>query len=226
MRLNNDFKLWFDFGDMGPYHLPGHGHADALSISLFGAGRWLISDPGVYSYHNKKWRDYFRSTLAHCTACVDGKDQAIFWGPFRAAYPPKARLADWSDSHITGEHYGYCRFNEPVIHRRRVEILSENRLLITDFFNGRGSHEFAFILSFGSNAQTKIKEFLGANIKWNNGVSLLIKPIVYTADARAFIKDGWLSSDWNKKEKTCKYILMWKADVPCKNTILLQIKKK
>ena len=50
--LRNDALsyLFFDAGPMGPDHLPGHGHADALSFVLYGEGRPLIVDPGVFSY--------------------------------------------------------------------------------------------------------------------------------------------------------------------------------
>ena len=42
--------LFFDAGPMGPRAIPGHGHADALSLVLYGGGRPLIVDPGVETY--------------------------------------------------------------------------------------------------------------------------------------------------------------------------------
>jgi hypothetical protein len=107
-------------GPMGPEHLPGHGHADALSFVLYGKHEPLVVDPGVYSYHEKSWRDHFRSTKAHNTVCIDGQDQCVFWGVFRVAYPPRVRLLGWSDEHVEGQHEGYLRLKDPVVHRRLI----------------------------------------------------------------------------------------------------------
>ncbi len=124
--------LWFDCGPMGPRHLPGHGHADTLSICLYGCGRWLVADPGTVSYHDPALRNALRSTAAHATVAVDGRDQCLFWGPFRVAWPPAARIISSSALHAEGEHDGYRRLADPVTHRRRVELRGEGSWLIDD----------------------------------------------------------------------------------------------
>jgi len=63
-------------GPLGLKPLGGHGHADALSFWLSVKGQPVFIDPGTYLYHSGgKWRNYFRSTRAHNTICVDGLNQ-------------------------------------------------------------------------------------------------------------------------------------------------------
>jgi peptidoglycan/xylan/chitin deacetylase (PgdA/CDA1 family) len=60
--------------DVGPYRT-AHSHLDALQLVLFAAGRKLVVDSGLFSYENGPEKDYFRSTRAHNTVVIDGKDQ-------------------------------------------------------------------------------------------------------------------------------------------------------
>ena len=57
----------------------------------------------------------------HNTVTIDNTDPCVFWGPFRVAYPPRARLLEWSENHVMGEHEGYRRLKKPVLHRRKIE---------------------------------------------------------------------------------------------------------
>ena len=71
----NARQLTFDAGPNGG----GHGHYDLLSFELFGYGRPLISDPGLYTYDSDR-RDWAISTPAHNTISVDGLDRAALEG--------------------------------------------------------------------------------------------------------------------------------------------------
>ncbi len=79
-----------DVGPLSPPYLPPHAHADVLSFVLWAEGRPLVVDPGVVSYTGPA-RDEFRATRAHNTVEVDGVDQCVFWGDFRAAHLPRVR---------------------------------------------------------------------------------------------------------------------------------------
>src|SRR5262249_20300286 len=69
-----------------------HAHADALSFQLWVDGRPAVVDPGTYTYEAGADRDWFRSTRAHSTVAVDGRDQFELWGAFRAGRLPRVRL--------------------------------------------------------------------------------------------------------------------------------------
>jgi hypothetical protein len=222
-REDPDRYLCFDAGPMGPDHLPGHGHADALSFILCQGGRPLIIDPGVFSYHDKPWRDHFRSTSAHNTVTLDGEDQCVFWGPFRAAYPPRVRLLDWSEKHVAGEHEGYCRLRDPVIHRRRIEKRGPDEWEILDRFEGQGHHDFALTLQFSSGAHAKVEAEAGGTIQWPAGPKLAVVPVLVPSGSRARIEKGWVSPGWNLKEEAIRYVLRWRGSVPVESRLVLRM---
>ncbi len=54
-----------------------------LSFTLFSGDRELLVDPGTFVYNcAPEWRNYFRSTRAHNTVAIDGRDQAEQGGTF------------------------------------------------------------------------------------------------------------------------------------------------
>lgn len=216
--------LCFDAGPMGPEHLPGHGHADALSFVLYGNHRPLVADPGVYSYHDKPWRDYFRSTRAHNTVCIDGQDQCVFWGAFRVAYAPKVRLLGWSDDHVEGEHQGYRRLKDPVVHRRLIRKLGKGHWELLDHFEGRGVHEFALSLQLAPEARVERHGMTDAIVRWP-GLSLGISVPSPSPEMHASVEPGWVSPGWNLKTSAPRYVLQWKAKVPCDNCLILKLEE-
>jgi hypothetical protein len=52
-------------------HGGGHGHPDKLNIVMHGAGELLAVDPGSISYGAPLHREWYRTTIAHNTVCVD-----------------------------------------------------------------------------------------------------------------------------------------------------------
>jgi hypothetical protein len=225
LRWGEKGCLYFDAGPMGPSHLPGHGHADALSFSLFAGGRWLISDPGVFSYHDSSWRDHFRSTRAHNTVAIDGQDQCVFWGPFRVAYPPPARLLDWSEDFVAGEHEGYGRLRDPVVHRRCIREISTGEWEIKDSFLGRGDHDFLFNLQLAPGGHGEVTG-LNGEIRWPEGIVLRVTCLSSPPKATAGIEPGWVSPGWNLKEEAPRYVLRWKGRVPLDTRMILKATKE
>jgi uncharacterized heparinase superfamily protein len=119
-------KAIVDCGPLGYLSIAAHGHADALSIVLSIDGREILIDPGTYSYHTEPvWRAYFRGTGAHNTVRVDGEDQSVQGGNFLWSRHANARCTkfefDHESSWFEGEHDGYERFEDPVVHRRKIE---------------------------------------------------------------------------------------------------------
>jgi hypothetical protein len=139
----------FDCGLLGLEPLAGHGHADALSFTLRAFGRDVLVDPGTYDYFSYPgWREYFRSTRAHNTVVIDGRDQSEMLGLFLWGKRAKARCLSWESSDVggkvAGEHDGYTHLKDPVIHRRTLELDGRWRVLVVhDDIVARGRHEIS-----------------------------------------------------------------------------------
>jgi hypothetical protein len=147
-KLPGDGLLTFDHGPLGMAPLYNHGHADALSVTLSLAGLELLVDPGTYRYNGEAaYRRYFKSTAAHNTVTVDGRDQAVQETGFVWSHPFACRVLR-REQHGEGylleaEHDGYRRLREPVLHRRALLYDARGFLMLKDSFSGAGHHEFA-----------------------------------------------------------------------------------
>ena len=140
-------RLLMDFGALGFTSIAAHGHADALSLWLAIDGEYFLVDAGTYAYHSHpEWRTFFRSTAAHNTARVDGRNQSEMAGRFLWSAKASARLLRFEKSSeqvtIEAEHDGYTRLQDPVTHRRRVCFDRNNGgVSIEDSFQCGGRHE-------------------------------------------------------------------------------------
>ncbi|MGB3941669.1 MAG: alginate lyase family protein [Candidatus Manganitrophaceae bacterium] len=142
IRSGRSFFL-FDHGPLGMAPLCGHGHADALSITLRIGARAFLIDPGAFSYADLQWRAYFRGTAAHNTVTVDRQDQAVQEAPFIWSQPFQAACVDqasFSDGGIRllAFHTGYARLG--VTHCRALLFHPPGYGLIWDFLSGTGRH--------------------------------------------------------------------------------------
>ena len=140
--------LVFDCGGLGM--LTGaHAHADALSVTLFSRGTELLVDPGTFVYNcAPEWRRHFRSTAAHNTVTIDGRDQAEQEGTFH--WRTSIRSSAARDLPFPGieyaeaEHDGYRGLPQGVTHRRRLLRIPPESWIVVDDFRGSGEHTFDF----------------------------------------------------------------------------------
>lgn len=117
-------RLLVDCGIPGPAYQPGHAHCDLLSYELDFGGRRVVVDAGVSGYEGDAFREYARSTRAHNTVAVAGREQSEVWGTFRVggrAAPVDPVLRGDADG---ATFDGGCRpWHDPrSLHRRRMEV--------------------------------------------------------------------------------------------------------
>ncbi len=130
-----ELVVLFDGAGPGPDYQPGHAHAGTLSVEASWWGGRVIVNSGVSTYTAGEVRDFERSTEAHATVRVDGRNSSEMWGAFRVAR--RARVRERTDGAEPGAvwaeamHTGY----EPVRHRRRVTV-REAELTIEDELSG------------------------------------------------------------------------------------------
>lgn len=142
-------SVFFDCGELGLGSIAAHGHADALGFSLRAFGTDVLVDPGTYDYFTyPAWRNYFRSTRAHNCLVVDDADQSQMLGPFMWGARATARCTRWQPRDgggtVAGEHDGYRRLTDPVLHRRTLDLDGATGVLtINDEIEARGRHAIA-----------------------------------------------------------------------------------
>jgi uncharacterized heparinase superfamily protein len=151
-------EIWCraDGGPHGFLSIAAHAHADALSLEVRHRGVDVLADPGTYCYQGApEWRSYFRSTIAHNTVEVDGRDQSDSGGPFlwvRHAGSEIEEAAVWLEKpqRWSASHDGYLGLPVPARHRRTVELDAESASLeITDNFESATSHALRIAFHLG-----------------------------------------------------------------------------
>ena len=155
--------LSLDHGPLGMAPLYGHGHADALSVTLSYNGTPILIDPGTYRYNGvPEWRRYFKSTRAHNTVTIDGMDQANQASGFIWTKPYECKVVDRKNNRdsffIKATHDGYCRLKSPVRHFRSINFLTPDTFLIQDSFSGKGDHEFELNYHLGNSDKIEMHD--------------------------------------------------------------------
>jgi hypothetical protein len=218
----DDCHSVFDCGGLGA-PTGGHGHADALSLVFFAAGRDLLIDPGTGVYNAKKeWRDYFRSSAAHNTVVVDGRDQSEPAGTFRWESRASTSMLSHQilgDLHCAeGEHTGYTRLAGPVTHKRRLLFCGTGCWLIADELLGTGEHTFDFYYHFAPGIELRLMSAPGAPIEvlartrpGDAGVTLCFHT---AAQAEAELLEGWVSPRYGRREPASVLRLSVKTTPP------------
>lgn len=155
--MSGDNRKWQALIDAGPQgaHSAGHGHADALSLTLAASGRELLADSGTFEYIGADFeRDNFRGTRSHNTLMVTGEDQTEPRGPFGWQRLPAVQAEGWitgrSFDLFVGSHDGYARLPNPVIHRRYVFALKSGLFFVRDLVLGFGEYALDLYWHFGS----------------------------------------------------------------------------
>ncbi|HEU4532443.1 MAG TPA: alginate lyase family protein, partial [Steroidobacteraceae bacterium] len=162
LGAGNEVRVLVDAGPLGYLSIAAHGHADALSMLLNVAGREILVDPGTYAYHTlPQWRRYFRGTSAHNTVVVDDLDQSEQRGNFMWSHHARARCLEFSmqpgAQRFVGEHDGYARLKDPVIHRREIDLRAP-RIEVIDTLRAAASHTVSRRWHFAENAQVNVAE--------------------------------------------------------------------
>lgn len=162
IQASNELKVVVDCGQLGYLSIAAHGHADALSFVLSVCGYEILVDPGTFSYHTEpKWREYFRGTGAHNTVRVDGLDQSVQGGNFMWLRHAKARCigfdVDSNGGRFEGEHDGYMRLDDPVMHRRLIEQ-RETKIRVVDELSCKGHHRVEQCWHFSEQCRVRVTD--------------------------------------------------------------------
>lgn len=143
----------FDAGPFGAVHQPGHGHCDALSFELLVGDTPIIVDPGIAGYAGDPHRTWARSTAAHNTIQVDGREQTEIWSVFRAARRASAGgiqvKQHGTEVELAGEN---SPWHAPSLRHRRSLRISPDQLLVSDQVVGARGRRLDTRLHFAASA--------------------------------------------------------------------------
>jgi len=147
---NDNFRVLFDCGKIGPDYLPGHAHCDMLSFVMYYKGNPVIVDTGVYEYNEGKRRDYCRSTRAHNTVIIDGEEQAEIWKSFRVGRRGYPIGWERGENWVRCGHTGYERIKRGLRHFRKIFIY-DHTIEVSDQIEGTGYKKVESFLHFAPN---------------------------------------------------------------------------
>ncbi len=124
---NSSYECIVDIGDIKANYIAGHTHADIFNFELKINNRPFIVDMGIITYNDSKKREFQRSTSAHNTVEIKGKNQSEVWSSFRVG--DRGRVIDIKESKniIEATHNGY----KNTLHTR-IWIFNKDRVTIKD----------------------------------------------------------------------------------------------
>lgn len=214
---SGDDEIWCrcDHGPHGYLGTAAHAHADALSIELRIGGEDVLADPGTYCYHtDPSWRSFFRSTFAHNTLELFGRDQSRSAGPFLWIRHAKSKLlklegvSEGSVAYWQAEHEGY----KPVVHRRslRLDRLQQILTIKDEIAGGTAPARLSFIL--GPRISCTLNGLI-ATLSWNgNDVqrnAIIVLPETFTWTLYRGSENpiaGWYSFSFSSKQPTVQLV--------------------
>lgn len=122
-KMRNDrMEAIIDVGNIKASYQPGHSHADTFNFELRMRGLPFIVDTGTSTYEKNGRRQYERSTAAHNTVCLEGKDSSEVWGGFRVGKRATTHIISESAIEVTALHKGFL---PTTIHKRSFTISNQ-----------------------------------------------------------------------------------------------------
>lgn len=192
--------ILIDAGPFGPGGA-GHSHSDTLSIVIRSEGEWILIDPGTYTYvGDREMREWFRSSAAHNTIRIDGREQAIPERPFRWSNPPQVRVIEWKSTATQDLLEAECCY-AGFTHRRRVAFDKPDRVTIIDDLAGPGGEH-------------DIEQF------WHLGSHEAAERL--TAEGGE-LKDAWRSSVFGEKHKGPVIVVQKRVAFPARLTTVIHL---
>lgn len=150
------YSFFMDVADCGPDENLGHAHADALNFLLCSENKQIFVDSGVFTYKPGKERDDCRSTKAHNTLEIDGKDNAEVWAAFRVAKRGHTKVIDYSSNEnlfVKAYYDGYTKITNPPVKQYRSIVINDEAIELIDEIEGKGVHSVIARFHIGPSCQ-------------------------------------------------------------------------
>ena len=136
-----DMEATVDIGNIMASYQPGHSHADTFSYELRIDGKPFIVDTGISTYNKNDRRQHERSTAAHNTVSVGGKDSSRVWGGFRVGKRAKVTIVKDEKNDIVARHDGFGR---QAVHERHFAC-KDGSFLVEDCILGKKVEAISYL---------------------------------------------------------------------------------
>lgn len=207
-----------------------HAHYDALSLVLHCDGAPALVDPGRYTYSGEPdadgvdWRHTFKSTRAHNTVTVDGRDQTRYLsrnkhGPDAAVVDRAVhvgRSGDWVAAAVHSDEYPAVH-TRVVLHPDRQYLLVADRVAVPEAASGQEySGELAWHLPVGPDPRLRAVAPPGGTadgarraVRVDGAPPQLLLDLPGDADVR--VDPGWVSTLYGVKTPAPVVRASWTA---------------
>ncbi len=226
--------LVFDCGKLGYTSHAGHGHADALSVTLSICGKPVLVDPGMPCYHeNSQLRDAFRGTSAHNTIVVDRRNQSEIADTFLWLRKANARCDSWKTNRVfdsvVGMHDGYSGVG--VLHQRQVTFVKPDTWVIIDTLRGTGAHQLEQYWHFAPDVEIHNVNEGSATIV----IKDIVLDLIFTGPMNFSLRvvteaentaNGWISPHYSKLIRAPVLCYHGIVKLPCSLTTLMIKREK
>lgn len=179
-----------DLAEIGPRYLPGHASADTLSFEFSVGGDRLIVNQGVSAYAGPR-REIERSTAAHSSVEIDGRDSSEVWSSFRVgrrAHVTSVDLKSGIPLVAEAEHDGYRHLRGAPRHRRAWRM-GEDWLEVADrvTWKGRAVARFhlpadVFVELSDDAMSARMTTGRGVVVNWRSSTPLGIEPFYWASE--------------------------------------------
>ncbi len=119
---NDHLETIWDVGEIQASYQPGHSHSDTLHYELRIDGRPFVIDTGISTYDKGGRRLLERSTRAHNTVVIPGRDSNEVWDGFRVGRRARVALLKDQEGEVAAQHDGY---GASRIHQRSFRLLAD-----------------------------------------------------------------------------------------------------
>lgn len=203
---------FFDAAMVGPDYIPGHAHADTLSVELSLDGQRLVTNGGTSTYAPGEAREWERSTAAHATVEVDGQNSSEVWASFRVgrrAHPMGVSVAQ-AGGRLTAaaSHDGYRFLPGRPLHRREI-FIDHDRLSIRDTIRGGGTHAIIGRFPLHPSVAEVAADRTGWRIRLAAG---RIMTISVEGPVKCAVENGFFGSEFGVRQE--RKVLVWRTALP------------
>lgn len=198
-----DAHLFCDVAEAGPAIQPGHVHADSLSFELSLGTQRVFVNSGTSEYGASAERLRQRSTAAHNTVTLEGRNSSDVWSGFRVGKQAAIVKCDveftQDTAMVVGAHNGY----QPAVHQREW-VFGVNSLRVNDTLAANGQKVSRFYLHPRIQVEQQgVNSYL---LRWPEGEMLFV-----AEHGQVKVMEGTWHPEFGTVQKNVCLVVAWQG---------------